>query len=148
MKAQLLLDLLRNSGLPSEAGTLQSVSILFIIPLPSSFYCERYLWVCSWELLYHKCIFQSSSRWNYFCLVLCYDQIHRRKVFQLITFLCIFDNPHKYIKSKYNTHSTAKKRLDTYRFKKVCLSVLLNHIIGLELNVYRFGPLDFFFFFF
>lgn len=146
MKVQLLLELLKNSGLLSEVGTLQSVSISFIIPLPSSFYCERYLWVCSWQLLNLKCIFQSSSSWNYFCLVLWYDQIHRRKDFLLITFLCIFDNPHKYIKFKYNPHSTAKKCLDTYRLKKVCLNVLLNHAIGLELNVYRFGPLDFLFF--
>lgn len=149
MKDHLLLDLVRNFGLLSKVGTLQPVSVLFITPVHSSFCCERYLWVHSWQLLYLKCIFQCSSRWNYCCLVLWYDQIHRRieKFFSWLHFyvsLIILTNT----SSPNVTHiPLPKKCLDAHRLKKVCLNVLLNHAISLELNVYRFRPVDLLFFF-
>lgn len=143
MKVLLLLDLLRSSGLLSERVTLQSVPILFIIPFLSSFCFERHLWVHLAVTTSRKYLaVQFQMELFLLCIVIWSDAQENRKVFQLFTFLCIFDNPHKYIKSKGNPHSTAKKCLDAHRPKKVCLNVLLNNVISLELDVYGFGPLD------
>lgn len=129
--------------------------VLFPWPLLSG--CEGYLWVHRIPGCYHVSdipgyntfyiLFYCSCRWIYFCLVLWYNEIHGRieKFFQLITFLCIFEIPHKYIKSKCNPQSTAKKCLDDHMLKIPCLSVLLNCGIGLEINVHRFGPLYLYF---
>lgn len=76
------------------------------------------------------------------CVVMELGTQENRKVFQLIRFLCIFGIPRKYLKSKCNPQFTAKKCLDAHMLKIACLSALLYRSIGLEENVYRFGPSD------
>lgn len=78
----------------------------------------------------------------FFCLVLWYNQTDRRieKFFSWLHFYASL----VFLKNTSTPKSIAKKCLDAHMLKITRWSVLLGCGIGLEINVYRFGPLDFF----
>ena len=82
------------------------------------------------------------------CIVTYSDTQENRKVFQLITLLCIFDIPHKHIKSKCNPQCTAKKYLDAHMLKTIfkCSAELWYWLRNKRLEVWAFRLFFFFFF--